>query len=89
MTVRIKDLQIPHGHATSAHMFRRRTLLLAAAACLPLSLPVIAAPGAKLSPQDQADAARIEAYLNSVKSLKARFSQVAGDGGVSQGNRLA
>jgi hypothetical protein len=34
----------------------------------------MAAPGAKLSPQDQADAARIEAYLNSVKSLKARFS---------------
>ena len=38
-----------------------------------------------MSAQDQADAARIEAYLNSVKSLKARFSQVAGDGGVSQG----
>jgi outer membrane lipoprotein-sorting protein len=45
----------------------------------------MAAPGAKLSPQDQSDATQIEAYLNSVKSLKARFTQVAGDGGVSQG----
>jgi outer membrane lipoprotein-sorting protein len=67
-------------------MFRRRALLLsAAAASLSASRSVVAAGGAKLSPQDQADAARIEAYLNSVKSLKARFTQVAGDGGVSQG----
>jgi outer membrane lipoprotein-sorting protein len=66
-------------------MFRRRTLLLSAAACLPVSLSAIAAPGVKLSPQDQADVGRIEAYLNNVKSLKARFTQVAGDGGVSQG----
>lgn len=66
-------------------MLRRRTLLISTATFLPVSLSVMAAPGAKLSPQDQADAARIEAYLNSVKSLKARFTQVAGDGGVSQG----
>ena len=44
--------------------------------------PVKAIP---LNDEVKADAARIEAYLNSVKSLKARFSQVAGDGGVSQG----
>jgi outer membrane lipoprotein-sorting protein len=67
-------------------MFRRRALLLSAvAASLSECRSVVAAGGAKLSPQDQADVARIEAYLNSVKSLKARFTQVAGDGGVSQG----
>ncbi len=66
-------------------MFRRRALLLYAAAYLPISRSVMAAPGAKLSPQDQTDVARIETYLNGVKSLKARFTQVAGDGGVSQG----
>jgi outer membrane lipoprotein-sorting protein len=61
-------------------MFPRRTFLLSAA-LLPLGLPVRAAP----SPDDQADIARIEAYLNSLKSLKAHFMQVAGGGGISEG----
>lgn len=47
------------------------------------------APGqvraAVLSAQDRADVARIEAYLNSVRSLRARFFQVAPNGGTSQG----
>jgi outer membrane lipoprotein-sorting protein len=66
-------------------MFRRRILLLSAAALFPLSPGSRAAPGVTLSGQDQADIRRIEAYLNSLKSLKAHFMQVAGDGGVSQG----
>jgi outer membrane lipoprotein-sorting protein len=67
-------------------MFHRRTLLLSAAAVLPLSLSARAAPPAiALSAQDQADLARIETYLNGLKSLKAHFMQVAGDGGISQG----
>jgi outer membrane lipoprotein-sorting protein len=46
-----------------------------------------AAPArAKLSPQDQADLARIETYLNSLHSLRARFLQVAPDGAVTEGN---
>jgi outer membrane lipoprotein-sorting protein len=77
-------------------MFRRRTLLLSAA-LLPLSAAALlplgqtaraapaVAPGVALSPQDKADIARIEDYLNSLKSLKARFTQVAADGGVTQG----
>jgi outer membrane lipoprotein-sorting protein len=57
----------------------------------PLSLGVIPAaltpPGAAppRSPQDQADIARVEAYLNGLKSLKAQFVQVAGNGETSKG----
>ena len=40
---------------------------------------------AQLSPQDVADVARVEAYLNSVRRLTARFLQVAPDGGLSRG----
>jgi outer membrane lipoprotein-sorting protein len=37
------------------------------------------------SAQDQADIARVEAYLNGLKSLKAQFVQVAGNGEMSKG----
>jgi outer membrane lipoprotein-sorting protein len=66
-------------------MFLRRTLLLSAAAFLPLSLTARAAPEVALSAEDQADIGRIEAYLNALKSLKAHFLQVAPDGGLSEG----
>jgi outer membrane lipoprotein-sorting protein len=67
-------------------MLLRRTLLLSAAALLPLSLTAHADPPAvALTAQDQADIGRIEAYLNSLKSLKAHFMQVAPDGGISEG----
>ena len=65
-------------------MFRRRFLQLSAA-LLPFSLTARAAPSIALSAQDQADIARIQDYLNGLKTLKAHFLQVAGDGGVSQG----
>jgi outer membrane lipoprotein-sorting protein len=38
-----------------------------------------------LSDRDRADLARIEAYLNGIRSLKARFLQVAPNGATSQG----
>lgn len=38
-----------------------------------------------LSAQDRADLARIEVYLNGLRTLKARFLQVAPDGSTSQG----
>jgi outer membrane lipoprotein-sorting protein len=66
-------------------MILRRSLLLSAAALLPLSLTARAAPGVVLSGQDQADIGRIETYLNGLRSLKAHFMQVAPDGGVSEG----
>lgn len=60
---------------------KRRTLLLA-----PLLLPLAAqAQPAALSAQDRADIARVEAYLNSIKTLHARFLQVAPDGRTSEG----
>jgi outer membrane lipoprotein-sorting protein len=62
----------------------RRTLLLSAAALLPVTLTAQAVPVA-LSAQDQADIARIENYLNGLTTLKAHFLQVAQDGGVSEG----
>jgi outer membrane lipoprotein-sorting protein len=67
-------------------MFRRRTFMFGAVALLPLSQTARGAPlGVTLSPQDRADIARVEAYLNGLKSLKAHFMQVAQDGGISEG----
>ncbi len=60
----------------------RRTLL-----ALPFLVPIAArAAIAPQSPQDRADLARIETYLNSLRTLRARFLQVAPDGSTSQGN---
>lgn len=56
-----------------------------------LLLPLLPLPAraqvraAVLSPQDKADIARIEAYLNGLRSLHARFVQVAPDGSLSYG----
>jgi outer membrane lipoprotein-sorting protein len=38
-----------------------------------------------LTAADKADIARVEAYLNGLKTLKAKFMQIAPDGGTSQG----
>ena len=60
---------------------RRRALLLA-----PFLLPLAArAQQAALGPQDRADITRVETYLNSVKTLHARFLQVAPNGSTSEG----
>ena len=58
----------------------RRTLLI-----LALVLPLQAQAAFQPTPQDRTDLTRIEAYLNSLTSLKARFLQVAPDGGISGG----
>jgi len=62
----------------------RRQLLAVSAA-----LVLTAAPGAaqpfQPTPQDQADLARIETYLDSLRTLKAHFLQVAPNGAISQG----
>ena len=41
---------------------------------------------AVLTAQDRADIGRIEAYLNGLRALRARFLQVAPDGGITEGN---
>jgi outer membrane lipoprotein-sorting protein len=69
------------GNRHMGGMITRR-LLLAAATLVPLSAHAALEP---MSPQNQADIARVETYLNGLKTLKARFFQVAGDGGISQG----
>jgi outer membrane lipoprotein-sorting protein len=44
-----------------------------------------AGPGLALTARDQSDIARIEAYMNGLKTLKARFVQVAPDGATTGG----
>jgi outer membrane lipoprotein-sorting protein len=62
----------------------RRTLLSALA--ISAAFPLLArAQGTALSAQDQADVARVQAYLNTITTLKARFQQIAPDGGLSGG----
>ncbi len=58
-------------------------MLLALALGVGIGQAPAAAP---LSEQDLADVARVEAYLNSIQTLKARFLQVGPDGGLSEGN---
>jgi outer membrane lipoprotein-sorting protein len=64
-------------------MILRRSLLLS----LPglLAVPALAQTRFPLTPRDQQDVARVEAYLNGIKTLKADFLQVAPDGATSQG----
>jgi outer membrane lipoprotein-sorting protein len=62
-------------------MVTRRSLLV-----LSLALPGLPAFGFTPSASDRADIARIEAYLTGLRSLKARFLQVAPDGGISGGS---
>lgn len=60
-------------------MFRRTLLILA------LALPFQAQAAFQATPQDRADLARIETYLNGLSTLHGRFLQVAPDGGISGG----
>jgi outer membrane lipoprotein-sorting protein len=75
------------GHI--ALMIDRRTALLTGLALAGfLTIRWDAAAQTQLAGQDRADLARIEAYLNGVRSLKARFLQTAPDGDVTQGTAL-
>ncbi len=61
----------------------RRTLL--AFLFIPLATPAWAENAVALTPADKADISRIETYLDGLRTLKARFLQVAPDGNTSQG----
>jgi outer membrane lipoprotein-sorting protein len=70
-------------------VFRFRAALAATVltAVLAAATLVAAAPArAELSKADKADIARAEAYLNSFTTMKARFTQIAPDGGLSEGS---
>ena len=76
------------GHDWTMRNFLRRGLIAAvlALALLPHGAHAAAKLSApKLSAADQADVARVEAYLNQVRVLKAGFTQVAPDGSLSDG----
>ena len=65
---------------------KRRTLLrLSLAPLLFGSVQALAQPGFQPTPQDKADLGRIETYLDSLRTLKAHFLQVAPNGALSQG----
>lgn len=66
-------------------MNRRTLLRLALLSPLLAPLAARAQGTAQPPPQDAADLARIEAYLNGLHTLQAHFLQVAPDGAISQG----
>jgi outer membrane lipoprotein-sorting protein len=66
---------------------RLRRLALACALALPPAAAGAAPPAAaKLGSADQADLARIEDYLNGIKTLQARFLQVSSTGKIAEGD---
>ena len=66
-------------------MNRRTLLRLSLAPLLFGSVQALAQPGFQPTPQDKADLGRIETYLDGLRTLKARFLQVAPNGALSQG----
>ncbi len=66
---------------------RRLAAILIVALAWAAAVPAWAAPprSATLSAADRTDVGRIEAYLNSIRTLKARFLQVSSTGDLSEG----
>ena len=68
----------------------RRHVIAGAAGFAALALlrsPAQAAPprAARLSPQDEAELVRVQAYLNDIRTLQSRFQQFSGEGGTASG----
>lgn len=68
----------------------RRAVVAASLALGAILLPVSAGAGGPpvavvLTPQDTADLQRVAAYLNNIRTMYARFQQVASNGGVATG----
>jgi outer membrane lipoprotein-sorting protein len=82
----VKRLKRPAQAAICIGM-KRRAFLVLSLLLSPLAAGAASAASAApaLTPQDHADLARIQAYLNSLHTLKARFLQVAPDGQTTQG----
>jgi len=69
---------------------RRQLMATAAASVAALALPrrpAQAAPprSVRLSPQDEAELGRVQAYLNDIKTLQSRFQQFSAEGGTAAG----
>jgi outer membrane lipoprotein-sorting protein len=67
----------------NGRILSRRSFLAAAAAALPFAAYAQAA-----DPRDAADIARVEAYLETVRTLDSRFLQIGPDGSVAEGRFL-
>ncbi|BBK45339.1 outer-membrane lipoprotein carrier protein [Allostella vacuolata] len=67
----------------------RRSILAMAFAALvtgaTFSWPAFAQGPARLTPEQQADVARIESYLSGIRTMQARFVQVASNGSYAEG----
>jgi outer membrane lipoprotein-sorting protein len=66
-------------------MKRRDLIRLSLAPALLAALPARAQPRFQPTPQDNADLKRIETYLDSLRTLKAQFLQVAPNGQITRG----
>jgi outer membrane lipoprotein-sorting protein len=67
---------------------RRRFLTLCAAASCVAALPgagLASTAPRGLSPEDRAEIAKVEAYLNEIRTLRARFLQIADNGATAEG----
>jgi outer membrane lipoprotein-sorting protein len=64
---------------------KRRALLILSSALLASLASARAQPRFELTPQDRTDLARIETYLDGLRTLKAHFLQVAPSGAITQG----
>ena len=73
----------PVRPAPALSRLRHLAACLAAAAVLTLTVPPAAALA--LSPRDSADVARIEAYLNSLRTLRSSFVQISSGGESAEG----
>jgi outer membrane lipoprotein-sorting protein len=71
----------------TAALTRRGFLGVLALLILAVQIPALAAapPRPALAPADQADLQRIQAYLNSIKTVTGKFEQTNPDGSVSNG----
>jgi len=70
-----------------SHTINRRSILasLVLAGALGLTSAPARAEAFVPTPQDRADIARVETYLNGVRALHSRFLQIAPNGGTSEG----
>lgn len=75
--------EAPARPAAASALMRRLAVCLASVAALMLTVPPAAALA--LSPRDSADVARIEAYLNSIRTLRSSFVQVSSGGESAEG----
>ena len=62
-----------------------KPLILAAVLLVPISASAVISSSLKLNDADRADLARMEDYLNSVKTIRSRFLQISSSGDYSEG----